>query len=254
MMNKTRDQIDGTPSLSTLHFTLSTSAQPAYLLDLPLTDYDAALQLQRTAVQARREGRLDRDLVILLEHPAVFTLGRRGGTQNLLVSKEWLDVRDIRIVPIERGGDITFHGPGQLVAYPIVDLKQTAFKVVDFVEALENAMIRTAAQWGVKARGDKDQRGAWVRRRKLGSVGITIRRGVSFHGLALNVHTDLTPFEWINPCGIRACQMTSLAREAGRTVEMDAVRREMARQLSVLLHLAFDPIELEGLKALMAQS
>jgi lipoate-protein ligase B len=223
----------------------------AYLLDLPLTDYDAALQLQRMAVQARREGRLDRDLAILLEHPAVFTLGRRGGTQNLLVSKEWLDAQGIRIVPIERGGDITFHGPGQLVAYPIVDLKQAAFKVVDFVEALENAMIRTAARWGVAVRGDKDQRGAWVQGRKLGSVGITVRRSVSFHGLALNVHTDLTPFEWINPCGIRSCQMTSLAREADRAVEMGAVRREMARQLGQLLHLTFEPIKLERLKALL---
>jgi lipoate-protein ligase B len=227
---------------------------PGYLLDLPLTDYDAALQLQRTAVQARREGRLDRDLVILLEHPSVFTLGRRGGTQNLLVSKEWLEGQGIRIVPIERGGDITYHGPGQLVGYPIVDLNRAAFKVVNFVEALENAMIRTAAQWGVAAHGDQNQRGAWVKERKLGSVGITIRRGVSFHGLALNIHTDLTPFGWINPCGIQACQMTSLAREADRAVEMRVVRREMARQLGQLLHLTFEPIDLKGLNALLAPS
>jgi lipoate-protein ligase B len=168
---------------------------PAYLLELPLTDYDDALRLQHAAVQARKDGRLDRDLVMLLEHPPVFTLGRRGGKENLLVSEQWLGEKGIRIVPIERGGDITYHGPGQLVAYPIVDLNHASFKVVDFVEALENAMIHTAAQWGVDARGDPMQRGAWVQQRKLGSVGITVRRGISFHGLALNVrYRPLRPF------------------------------------------------------------
>lgn len=223
--------------------------KPAYLLDLPLTEYNEALVLQRAAVQARKDGRLERELIILLEHPSVFTLGRRGGTHNLLVSPKCLEQRGIRIVSIERGGDITYHGPGQLVAYPIVDLNRAALKVVDFVEALETAMVQTAAQWGVTVRGDKHQRGAWVQQRKLGSVGITVRRGISFHGLALNVHNDLTPFEWINPCGIRSCRMTSLAREIGRPVQMHAVRREMAEHLSALLHLKVAPIGRQALNS-----
>ena len=226
---------------------------PAYLLELPLTDYDDALRLQHGAVQARKDGRLDRDLVILLEHPPVFTLGRRGGKENLLVSEQWLGEKGIRIVPIERGGDITFHGPGQLVAYPIVDLNRASFKVVDFVEALENAMIHTAAQWGVDACGDPMQRGAWVQQRKLGSVGITVRRGISFHGLALNVHTDLSPFEWINPCGIQSCRMTTLARETDQVVELGAVRQELSQQLSKLLCLTLQAISVEDLKSKTSQ-
>jgi lipoyl(octanoyl) transferase len=219
----------------------------AYLLELPLTDYIDALRLQHAAVEARSDGRLERDLVILLEHPPVFTLGRRGGKDNLLVSEQWLGEQNIRIVPIERGGDITYHGPGQLVAYPIVDLNRASIKVVDFVDALETVMIQTALHWGIGAYGDRNQRGAWVRKRKLGSVGITVRRGISFHGLALNVHTDLTPFEWINPCGIQSCRMTSLTAETGRAVEMGEVRREIAGQLEQVLGMTLEPITLQTL-------
>jgi lipoate-protein ligase B len=215
-----------------------------------LTDYNDALRLQHRAVQARKEGRLDRDVLVMLEHPPVFTLGRRGGKDNLLVSEQWLGEKGIRIVPIERGGDITYHGPGQLVAYPIIDLNRASIPVVSFVGALENAMIRTAAQWGVEANGDRLQRGAWVQQRKLGSVGITVRRGISFHGLALNVHTDLTPFEWINPCGIPSCHMTTLTREAGRPVDIAAVRHELSKQLGELLGLTLQAISLDQLRGM----
>jgi len=178
-------------------------------------------------------------------------LGRRGGRENLLVPEEVLKAKGISIVPIERGGDITYHGPGQLVAYPIVDLSAAQLAVVAFVGALEQAMVATAAHWDLPARGDAVHRGAWIGQRKLGSVGITVRRGVSFHGLALNVATDLTPFTWINPCGIQACAMTTLALETGREVPMTAVRRELARHLSELLGLEFEAISLERLTALL---
>lgn len=223
--------------------------QPAYLLSLPRTDYSAALSLQRNAVAARRDGRLDRDVIIMVEHPAVFTLGRRGGRENLLVSEQTLAGRGISVVPVERGGDITFHGPGQLVVYPLVDLSGGRFKVVAFVEALEQAMVRTAAHWGVAAQGNPVNRGAWVQERKLGSVGITVRRSVTFHGLALNVTTDLTPFEWINPCGIQACRMTTLSLEAGREVSMASVRREMTDHLGDLLSLSLEAVDLGWFEA-----
>jgi lipoyl(octanoyl) transferase len=221
--------------------------RPGYLLDLPPTEYSQALALQRRAVQARREGRLERDLVVMLEHPPVFTLGRRGGRENLIVPEETLRAKGIAVVPIERGGDITYHGPGQLVVYPLVELATARLAVVAFVGALEQAMIRTAAHWDVAARGDAVHRGAWVESRKLGSVGITVRRGITFHGLALNVSTHLTPFSWINPCGIQACTMTTLARETGADVPMQAVRREMARHLSDLLGLELQTIDMETL-------
>lgn len=225
--------------------------QPGYLLDLPLTDYRQALALQHRSAAGRRTGALDRDLVVMLEHPPVFTLGRRGGLQNLLVSEAALGAKGIALVPIERGGDITYHGPGQLVVYPIIDLNAARLAVVAFVGALEEAMVRTAAHWDLQARGDAVHRGAWIGPRKLGSVGITVRRGVSFHGLALNVATDLTPFAWINPCGIQACAMTTLSRETGEEIPMPAVRREMTRHLSDLLDLEFEEISAERLAALL---
>ncbi len=225
--------------------------RPGYLLDLPLTDYRRALALQHRAAAGRRTGELERDLVVMLEHPPVFTLGRRGGLQNLLVPQEELVEKGISIVPIERGGDITYHGPGQLVVYPIIDLNAAGLAVVAFVGALEEAMVRTAAHWDLQARGDAVHRGAWIGPRKLGSVGITVRRGVSFHGLALNVATDLAPFAWINPCGIQACAMTTLSRETGAAIPMPAVRREMARHLSDLLDLELEEISPERLATLL---
>jgi lipoate-protein ligase B len=227
----------------------------AYLLnfgDSPVP-YPAVLELQRAAVAARRRGRLERDLLIMLEHAPVFTLGRRGGRRNLLVPEAHLAQRGIDVVHIERGGDITYHGPGQLVAYVIIDLNAARVRVVDLVEKLESAMVRTAAQWGVSAQGNPAYRGAWIGNRKLGSVGITIRRGVSFHGLALNVTTDLTPFSWINPCGIQGCTMTSLALESGRTIAMSTVRQQMAGHLGDLFGLKTQALDLDRLEELVAQ-
>jgi lipoate-protein ligase B len=217
----------------------------AYLLNLAQIPYPDAYVFQTAANAARHAGRLARDLVIMLEHPPVFTLGRRGGRDNLVVPEALLKARGIEIVPVERGGDITYHGPGQLVVYLIVDLKAGRLTVVDFVDGLERAMTGVASQWGIAAAGNDDLRGAWIGDRKLGSVGITVRRGVTFHGLALNVNTDLEPFSWINPCGIQGCAMTSLAREIGRSVEMDQVRRQMAEQLSQWFGLSFEEVDLE---------
>ncbi|MCJ8501216.1 lipoyl(octanoyl) transferase LipB [Desulfatitalea alkaliphila] len=227
---------------------------PAYLLDLPATPYAEALAMQRAAAAARRDGRLDRDLIILVEHPPVFTLGRRGGRENLLITASELRTKGIAVIPVERGGDITYHGPGQLVVYPLIDLNAAAIRVVDLVTALEAAMVQTAAHWGVTARGDTVHRGAWVGSRKLGSVGITVRRGVSFHGLALNATTDLTPFDWINPCGIQACRMTSLARETDRPVDMAKVRRRMADHLGRLLRLPLTSATLEDLAPMVREA
>lgn len=221
---------------------------PTYLLNLPQTDYLQALELQRNAVQARVDGRLQNDLIIMLEHPPVFTLGRRGGRQNLLLSEDALEKKGVSVVPIERGGDITYHGPGQLVVYPLIHLSQHSIKVVSFVEILEQAMIQTAAHWGIHARGDTINRGVWIGKRKLGSIGITVRRAISFHGLALNVTTDLTPFTWINPCGIQACEMTTLQKETGQTVDQQTVRRQMATHLGELLDTRLQPIDLGQLE------
>jgi lipoate-protein ligase B len=189
-------------------------------------EYTRALALQRDLVAAKNRGSIEEDLLLMLEHPPVFTLGRRGGRENLTVSPAFLAERDIPVVQIERGGNITYHGPGQLVLYPIISLARRQLSVTGFVEGLESVMIRIAADFGVFAVRDARNRGVWVNDAKLGSIGINIRRGVAFHGLALNVNTDLTPFSWIHPCGLSGVSMTSLAAETGEgPVSMEKARK-----------------------------
>lgn len=211
----------------------------ALLLDLPCTDYRKVLSLQHAAVEARKSGRLSRDLVIMVEHQPVFTIGRRRNESNLLVSHEWLAEKKIEVVSIERGGDITFHGPGQVVIYPIVALNQASISLTEYVDVLERCMVKTAADWRVPAHGDPSRRGAWVGPRKIGSIGISMHCGISFHGLAFNVNIDLTPFDWINPCGLPECQMTSIAKESGKKIEVEEVRRQMRSNLGQLLNMDF---------------
>ncbi|MGD9239401.1 MAG: lipoyl(octanoyl) transferase LipB, partial [Desulfobacterales bacterium] len=172
-------------------------------VDFDRIEYSDAWELQGNLIMARKERILPNDIVLFLEHPAVFTLGRRGGRECMLVSDEFLENAGVQVIQVERGGNITFHGPGQLVVYPIVDLQSAGIKVVDFVSGLEEVMLRTAENWGIAAERNAANRGIWVGPRKMGSVGIAVRRGISFHGLALNVHTDLTPFSWIQPCGLQ---------------------------------------------------
>ncbi len=224
---------------------------PAWLLELDRLEYRAALKLQHRAVAARARGLLEQDLVIVLEHPPVFTLGRRAGLDNLTVDREFLAKRGIEVVHAERGGDITFHGPGQLVAYPIVRLEKLRLGVADYVTALEKAMVLTATVWDIEAAGNPEARGVWVDGRKLGSIGISVRRGVSFHGLALNVDNDLTPFSWINPCGIRGCRMTSLAQEAGCPVDMGRARKILVENLARVLGLEPEPVSPDRVEDLL---
>jgi lipoate-protein ligase B len=203
-------------------------------VELPQIDYRAAWGLQAGLVAARREGRLARDLFIFLEHPPVFTLGRRGGRENLVVPESLLEKSGISVVQVERGGNITYHGPGQLVVYPIIDLQAAGLGVTEYVSALETVMIRLAADFGVNAQRDKRNRGVWVGNNKLGSIGIAVRRGVSFHGLAFNANLALTPFGWINPCGLKDVGMTTLTCERGTPVSMTAVRQAAWRQIEAV--------------------
>ena len=192
-------------------------------VDIPLMDYKEALDLQRSLVEAKTSEIIDRDLILFLEHPPVFTLGRRGGREHLLVDDATLEMRGIEVFHAERGGDITYHGPGQLVVYPVVDLGRKQLKVVEFVGALEEVMIRVATDWGIKAGRNPKNRGVWIGNKKIGSIGIAIRHGVSFHGIALNVNTAMDPFSWINPCGLRGVDMTSMQQVLGREVVIEEV-------------------------------
>ncbi|MBW1780607.1 MAG: lipoyl(octanoyl) transferase LipB [Deltaproteobacteria bacterium] len=202
-----------------------------HCVNLPETGYRDAWKLQTDLVAARRDKIIDTDIVIFLEHPEVFTLGRRGGLDNLTVSEDMLRERGIPIIQVERGGDITFHGPGQLVIYPIVDLTSARLGVVDYVEMLEEVIIRVAADWGITAERNPMNRGVWVGNSKLGNIGIAVRRGIAFHGVALNVNLSLEPFTWMNPCGLKGIGITSLAKELGRSVPMEGVLKAVKRHL-----------------------
>jgi lipoate-protein ligase B len=184
-----------------------------YALDLGIMDYRKAWAFQLRLVDARKADILSTDVVLLVEHPSVFTLGRRGGAANLKVSRAFLADRGIDVVSVERGGDITYHGPGQVVIYPVVNLRTSGLGVLPFVESLEEMMIRTVADWGIKGERNRMNRGAWVGMKKIGSIGIAVQRSVSFHGLALNVNTDLEPFTWVNPCGLHGVVITSMKQE-----------------------------------------
>lgn len=196
-------------------------------VEIPVIDYQEALKLQHKIVAARNSRIINEDIVLLLEHPSVFTLGRRGGLENLTVSKAFLEERGIQVIQTERGGNITFHGPGQLVGYPIIDLKKSDLRVVDYVEGLEEVMIRTASEWGITAGRNPMNRGVWVKDKKLGSIGITVRHGITFHGFAFNVNTPPEPFGWINPCGLEGIEITSMENELSAKIPVHKVRKSI---------------------------
>lgn len=204
----------------------------AALVDLGVTDYAAAYALQLGLVDKRRSGQALNDVFLVTEHPSTFTLGRRGGRENLMVAEEFLREKNIPLVHIERGGDITFHGRGQLVIYPILHLREAGLSVTDYVHCLEEVMIRLAATCGVEAARDDRNHGVWAGNKKLGSVGIAIRHGIAFHGLALNVNLDLEPFSWVNPCGLAGVSMTTISRECGREVTVDEITKDLIGHLS----------------------
>ena len=220
---------------------------PWLLCEYSLVEYSEALTLQRRLVEARNTGRIEKEILLLVEHPSVFTLGRRGGRENLTVSESFLEERGVSVIQIERGGNITYHGPGQLVAYPIIALARMKLSVTEYVERLESVMLRIAGDFGVSAGRDSRNRGIWVGDAKLGSIGINIRHGVAFHGLALNVTTDLTPFSWINPCGLSGVCMTSLAAEAGASVTMEKARASARRHFAEVFGASFEQVGAEAL-------
>ena len=191
-----------------------------FKIELGLIEYKKAWDLQLELWAKRVEGQVP-DLLLFLEHPHVLTLGRRGNRTHLLAPSETLAELNIPIFHIERGGDVTYHGPGQLVVYPILDLKEYGWKLVRYIEQLEEVIIRTLSDFGISAKRDSLNRGVWVDRQKIASVGVAVKRWVSFHGLALNYETDLTYFDLINPCGLEGVRMTSMANTLGTNVSRD---------------------------------
>jgi lipoyl(octanoyl) transferase len=207
-----------------------------HVLHLGLVPYGTALQLQRTLMELRKTGRVENAL-LLLEHPPVITLGRNAKLSNVISSPEFLAQKGVELFEIDRGGDVTFHGPGQLVAYPIFDLRSFDPKIgaVEFVRRLEEVLIRTCGDFGIGAQRIKGLTGVWTyalrnkAEAKIAAIGVHISRGVTTHGFALNVSTDLDFFSLIVPCGIAGRPVTSMQRELQKTVTIEEVATAASR-------------------------
>jgi lipoyl(octanoyl) transferase len=182
--------------------------------DLGRLDYGAALELQRELVERRKRGEIP-DQLLLVEHPHVITLGRNGKPEHLLASEDYLRKAGIAFFPTDRGGDITYHGPGQLVGYPILDLKQWKRDVVEYLRAIEQALIEALAEFGLRGERVPGMTGVWVNGAKVAAIGVHISRWVTSHGFALNVTTDLRYFQYIVPCGLSR-PVTSMEELLGR--------------------------------------
>jgi lipoyl(octanoyl) transferase len=190
-------------------------------------DYDAAFALQKREVERLQRGEGD-DVLLFVEHPHVITVGRNADGSALLADRRLLAARGARVVATDRGGDVTYHGPGQLVGYPIVRLEASRRDIRRYVRDLEEVLIRALADFGIFAGRHPEHRGVWVKNRKIASLGIRISRWVTSHGFALNVATDLSYFSLMNPCGISGCTMTSLEAELLAPVAMASVRERVS--------------------------
>jgi lipoyl(octanoyl) transferase len=223
-----------------------------------LLPYEEALVAQRWLAEARQDGEVP-DVLLLLEHPPVYTRGRRSTDAELPMRREWYEMQGIEVRDTDRGGRVTYHGPGQLVAYPIVSLRPYGDDVHEYVRRLERVAIGALAEHGVAARTIEGLTGVWTegeapgaRRaesgriasglgpsaegaRKIGSIGLHVSRGVTTHGLAINVNNDLQPFEWVVPCGIDDCRVTSLTRELGAEQDLGAFAGTVAARYAALL-------------------
>ncbi|HVY77743.1 MAG TPA: lipoyl(octanoyl) transferase LipB [Solirubrobacterales bacterium] len=223
-----------------------------------LVPYDEALVAQRWLRDAREDGSIP-DVLLLLEHPPVYTRGRRAKPEELPMAEEWYAMQGIEVRDTDRGGQVTYHGPGQLVAYPIVDLHAYGDDVHEYVRRLERVAIDALAEHGVEATTIDGLTGIWTPPRggrrasnvtyrhafgpsaggasaggsaaaKIGSIGVHVSRGVTTHGLSVNVNNDLQPFEWVVPCGIEDCRVSSLSRELGAEADFDAFAQTVAER------------------------
>jgi lipoyl(octanoyl) transferase len=195
---------------------------PVWTVRAGQVPYEAARLAQKRLERARLEGTIP-DVLLLLEHPPVYTKGRRSEASELPMGEDWYRMQGIEVCETDRGGRVTYHGPGQLVGYPIVSLRPYGDDVHDYVRRMERMMIAALGDWGVQAGPIEGLTGVWTPEpRKIGSIGVHVNRGITTHGFAVNVNNDLQPFEWIVPCGIEACRVTSLTRELRAEQDLQA--------------------------------
>ena len=198
-----------------------------------LVPYRTAFEMQKQ-LEAARQAELVPDVLLLLEHPPVYTRGRRRESGEVPMGEDWYRAQGIDIVETDRGGQITYHGPGQLVGYPIMSLKPYRDDVHQYVRRMESAIIASLGDIGIEAGPIDGLTGVWTHEpRKIASIGVHVSRGVTTHGFAINVNNDLQPFEWIVPCGIENCRMTSVARELHAAFDMERFMDIVSREFGV---------------------
>jgi lipoyl(octanoyl) transferase len=232
-----------------------------WVINAGVVPYAEALALQREIVAARKSGAVP-DVLLFCEHPHVITLGRNGKNENLLANAGVLKQMNVEFHETDRGGDITYHGPGQIVGYPILDLSQHKRDVRWYVEQLEEVMIRTSADYGLAARRILCRHGIWIEapanadvpyasEEKLAALGVHLSRWVTSHGFAFNVSTDLRYFNLIVPCGIKDRRATSVERALGRPVSLDQARARLAHHFAEIFHAEPEPKSLADLGAIL---
>lgn len=229
---------------------MNTFGKNCLLANLGQVGYGPAVELQRRLVEARKAGEIP-DVLLFCEHPHVITLGRNGTIENLRAGNDSLAGRSIEFHSTNRGGDITYHGPGQIVGYPILDLSEHRRDLRWYVEQLEELMIRAGLDFGVAGSRSEGQHGVWVRtpagEEKIAALGVHVSRWVTSHGFAYNVSTDLGYFDLIVPCGIAGKRVTSLERALGRTVAMNEVRARLAARFGEVFEREMENITPENL-------
>lgn len=213
-----------------------------YLVDLGLCAYRQAWELMKQ-VAAAKAHLPSPEVVLLVEHPPVFTFGKSAKKENLLVSPATLAKRGAEIYEVERGGDVTWHGPGQLVLYPVFDLPRAGLKPGELVRGLERSVIRSLKDFGVEAEASPEFIGLWVAGRKIASIGLAVSNSISYHGVGLNVSPDLSYFDLINPCGLKNVTMTSMERVLGEKPAMEEVKKSLAAALTLELGLEMEMLE-----------
>jgi lipoate-protein ligase B len=213
--------------------------------------YHEACEAQKRLEAARQSGAIP-DVLLALEHDPVYTKGRRTKPGELPMGEDWYRMQGIEICESDRGGLVTYHAPGQLVAYPIADLKPYGGDVHSFVRGIERTTIETLAELGIEAQCIEGLTGVWTSGRKIGSIGLHVNRGVTTHGLAINVNNDLQPFEWIVPCGIEGVQMTSVCRELGEQADLGIVAGLLADRYAAVFERTPVPISIDELAGRVA--
>jgi len=205
------------------------------VLELGLIEYQEAYYLQRNLHRQRVQGKIS-DVLLLLEHPPTITIGKSGTLDNVLVSRERLAQEGMSLFFTDRGGDVTYHGPGQLVGYPIVDLRQRGRDLHSYVKKLEEVILRTLRDFSIDGDRDECHPGVWVNEQEIAAIGLSLRNWVSMHGFALNINIDLEHFSFINPCGFSDRRATSMSKILGNSVPM----RDAAISLISNFHEVFD--------------